>query len=61
MIHCDTLGVGCMPGEYSGSEEGVREFIKLTGELAKSFAIWGCTLPITTTLSSSRNITAGAL
>ena len=22
MINCDTLGVGCMPGEYSGSEDG---------------------------------------
>ena len=41
MIHCDTLGVGCMPGEYSGSEEGVREFIKLTGELAKKLRDMG--------------------
>ena len=41
MIHCDTLGVSCMPGEYSGSEEGVREFIKLTGELAKKLRDMG--------------------
>ena len=25
MIHCDTLGIGSMPDEYRGSEEGVRE------------------------------------
>ncbi len=35
MLHCDTLGVGCMPKEYIGSIEGAREFIKVTGELSK--------------------------
>ncbi|MBQ2774373.1 MAG: sugar phosphate isomerase/epimerase [Clostridia bacterium] len=35
MMHCDTLGIGAMPDKYRDSEEGVREFIKLTDELGR--------------------------
>lgn len=35
MIRCDTLGVGSMPKQYQDSVEGIREFIKITGELGR--------------------------
>ncbi len=35
MIHCDTLGIGGMPGEYRETVEGIKEFIKITSEIGK--------------------------
>lgn len=35
MLHCDTLGIGSMPDKYRHSEEGIREFIKITDELGR--------------------------
>ncbi|NLP47504.1 MAG: TIM barrel protein [Clostridiales bacterium] len=35
MIGCDTIGLGSMPDEYRKTEEGVREFIKLTEDIGK--------------------------
>lgn len=41
MINCDTIGLGSMPGEYQKTEEGVREFIKLTNEIGKKLKAKG--------------------
>ena len=35
MMHCDTIGIGGMPGESRKSAEGVREFIKQANEVGR--------------------------
>lgn len=41
MLHCDTLGIGSMPDKYRHSEEGIREFIKITDELGRKLRDMG--------------------
>lgn len=38
LLHCDTIGLGCMPGEFHGSAEGISAFLKEADVIAKRIA-----------------------